>query len=235
MAERLPFGQLTPAARPIGAFISPGQSNTAGAARPSEMPSANLNIQTIQRQNGGNVAGYNQGLQVAEAVAPFNRALTKVLSTGYNMFRDNQIESGYYDELENQRARGLLSLQMQQEAGAANAAGQITKLEKVDQPGAALLREANPWKAIGRRRALAQLAGGDVDRLMSAHLQLNQGELSTVQPGSGELVQLKSQFTEMVLDRYGLTGDEPEAAFYVAPKVNKAWDDYTTKQQKLYN
>lgn len=113
MAERLPFGQLTPAARPIGAFISPGQSNTAGAARPSEMPSANLNIQTIQRQNGGNVAGYNQGLQVAEALAPFNRALTSVLTTGFTMLKENQIEAGYYDELKNQQARGLLSLQNQ--------------------------------------------------------------------------------------------------------------------------
>ena len=235
MAERLPFGQLTPAARPIGAFVSPGQSNTAGAARPSEMPSANLNIQTIQRQNGGNVAGYNQGLQVAEAIAPFNRALTSVLTTGFTMLKENQIEAGYYDELKNQQARGLLSLQNQAEAGAANAAGQITQLEKVDPPGAALLRESNPWKAIGRRRALAQLAGGEVDNLLSADLQMNQGELATVQPGSGALMQRKSQLTQMVLDRYGLTGDEPETAFYVAPKVNKAWDDYTTKQQKLYN
>jgi hypothetical protein len=70
---------------------------------------------------------------------------------------------------------------------------------------------------------------------LSADLQMNQGELATVQPGSGALMQRKSQLTQMVLDRYGLTGDEPETAFYVAPKVNKAWDDYTTKQQKLYN
>ena len=235
MAERLPFGQLTPAARPIGAFVSPGQSNTAGAARPSELPSANLNIQTIQRQNGGNVAGYNQGLQVAEALAPFNRGLTNLLTTGFVMLKENQIEAGYYDELRNKQARGLLSLQNQSEAGASNAAGQITQLEKVDPPGAALLRESNPWKAIGRRRALAQLAGGEVDNVLSADLQLNQGELATVQPGSGALMERKSQLTQMVLDRYGLTGDEPETAFYVAPKVNKAWDDYTTKQQKLYN
>lgn len=199
------------------------------------MPSANLNIQTIQRQNGGNVAGYNQGLQVAEALAPFNRGLTNLLTTGFVMLKENQIEAGYYDELRNQQARGLLSLQNQSEAGASNAAGQITQLEKVDPPGAALLRESNPWKAIGRRRALAQLAGGEVDNVLSADLQMNQGELATVQPGSGALMERKSQLTQMVLDRYGLTGDEPETAFYVAPKVNKAWDDYTTKQQKLYN
>jgi hypothetical protein len=199
------------------------------------MPSANLNIQTIQRQNGGNVAGYNQGLQVAEALAPFNRALTSVLTTGFTMLKENQIEAGYYDELKNLQARGLMSLQMQQEAGAANAAGQITQLEKVDPPAAQLLRDANPWKQIGRNRARAQMAAGEVDNVLSADLQLNQGELSTIQPGSGALMQRKSQLTQMVLDRYGLTGDESETAFYVAPKVNKAWDDYTTKQQKLYN
>ena len=199
------------------------------------MPSANLNIQTIQRQNGGNVAGYNQGLQVAEAIAPFNRALTSVLTTGFTMLKENQIEAGYYDELKNLQARGLMSLQMQQEAGAANAAGQITQLEKVDPPAAQLLRDSNPWKQIGRNRARAQMAAGEVDNLLAADLQLNQGELSTIQPGSGALMRRKSQLSQMVMSRYGLTGDEPEAAFYFAPKLNKAWDDYTTKQQSLYN
>lgn len=199
------------------------------------MPSSRLEINTIQRQNGGNVAGYNQGEQLAAAIAPFNRQLTNLLTSGAVMLKSNQIEAGYYDELKNQQARATMGLQLQAEAGAANAAGQITQLERVDPPAAQLLRESNPWKAIGRRRALAQLAGGEVDNMLSADLQLNQGELSTLQPGSGALMQRKAKLTQMVLDRYGLTGDEPETAFYVAPKVNKAWDDYTTKQQKLYN
>lgn len=234
MAERLPFGQLTPAARPIGAFIAPAREDTAGPAKP-QYATSDIRINTIQRASEGNVQGFNQAQQLAEAIAPFNRALTSLLTEGAVALKKNAIEDGYYDEIRNQQARATLSLQMQQEAGAANAAGQITQLEKVDPPGAALLREANPWKAIGRRRALAQLAGGDVDNVLAADLQMNQGELATVQPGSGVLAQRKTALTQIVLDRYGLTGSEPEAAFYVAPKVNQAWDKYTTQQQKLYN
>lgn len=234
MADRLPFGQLTPAARPIGAFVSPAREDVAGPAKP-QYATGDLRINTIQRASEGNVQGFNQAQQLAEAIAPFNRALTSLLTEGAVALKQNAIESGYYDEIRNQQARGMLSLQMQQEAGAANAAGQITQLERVDPPGAAMLREANPWKAIGRRRALAQLAGGDIDNVLSADLQMNQGQLATVQPGSGALAQRKAQLTQLVLDRYGLTGDEPEAAFYVAPKVNVAWDKYTTQQQKLYN
>jgi hypothetical protein len=234
MADRLPFGQLTPAARPINAFIAPAQTNTPDAARP-QLIQTDIRINTIQRQSEGNVQGFNQAEQLAQAIAPFNRALTGLLTEGVVALKNNQIEAGYYDELKNQQARGMLSLQMQQEAGAANAAGQISQLEKVDPPGAAMLREANPWKAIGRRRALAQLAGGDVDNVLAADLQQNQGELATVQPGSGALSRRKSTLTQIVLDRYGLTGDETEVAAYVAPKVNEAWDKYTDKQQKLYN
>jgi len=234
MAERLPFGQLTPAARPVGAFISPAKEDVAGVAKP-QLQSGGIQINTIQRGSEGNVQGFNQAQQLAEAVAPFNRALTGLLTEGAVALKTNAINDGYYDEIRNQQARATLSLQMQQEAGAANAAGQITQLEKIDPPGAALLREANPWKAIGRRRALAQLAGGDVDNVLAADLQMNQGELATVQPGSGALSQRKTALTQIVLDRYGLTGSEPEAAFYVAPKVNQAWDKYTDSQQKLYN
>jgi hypothetical protein len=234
MADRLPFGQLTPAARPINAFIAPAQTNTPDAARPQPIQT-DIRINTIQRQSEGNVQGFNQAEQLAQAIAPFNRALTGLLTEGVVALKNTQIEAGYYDELKNQQARGMLSLQMQQEAGAANAAGQISQLEKVDPPGAAMLREANPWKAIGRRRALAQLAGGDVDNVLAADLQQNQGELATVQPGSGALSRRKSTLTQIVLDRYGLTGDEIEVAAYVAPKVNQAWDKYTDRQQKLYN
>lgn len=234
MADRLPFGEIRPAARPIGAFIQPGQQNVAGAARPQMLDNPS-GIQTIQRASGGNVQGFNQFEQLAAALAPFSRALMDLGATHVISRAKSGIEEGYYAELKNQSARAQMGLQLQQEQGAANAAGTIGALQKVDPPAAELLRETNPWRAIGRRRALAQLAGGDVDNMLAADLQLNQGQLATIEPGSAALMQRKAKLTQLVFDRYGLTGDEPEAAFYVAPKVNDAWDKYTDKQQRLYN
>jgi len=233
MAERLPFGQLTPAARPINAFIAPAQTNTPEPARPQQI-GTDIRIGTIQRASEGSVQGFNQFEQIAESLKPFNRGLTDLLTDGFVGLKKQQIESGYYDELKNQAARATLGLQLQQEAGAANAAGQITQLEKIDPPAAELLRQSNPWAGIGRRRALAQRAGAEIDNALAADLEVNAGEVSAIQPGSAELARRKTVLTQGVLDRYGLTGNESEVGTYVIPELNQAWDQYTTKQNKLY-
>jgi hypothetical protein len=234
MAERLPFGEIRPGARPIGAFVNPGSVQVAAAARPESMPGVS-GFNAIQQGSQGNVQGYNQFAQIAEALAPFSKQLMQLAETGIMSYAKGKIDEGYYDELKNIQQRSTLSWQMQQEQGAANAAGAITKLERVDPPAAQLLKETNPWALVGRRRALAQQAGTEVDNMLAADLQLNQGELSVLQPGSGALMQRKSGLAQAVLSRYGLTGDEPEAAYYMTPKLNEAWDKYTDKQQKLYN
>ena len=46
--KQLPFGQITPVAKPLGSFITPGQKQTAGAAKPSLIGSV-PQIATLQR------------------------------------------------------------------------------------------------------------------------------------------------------------------------------------------
>lgn len=235
MADRnLPSGQITPVARPIGAFVQAAQSQPAAPARPVQLDSP-TGISTIQIQGSGNVAGYNQLAQLAEALAPFNKALIETAGAGYLGYRKGQIEEGYSDELKNQRAKGMLSLQVQAEAGAANAASQIGQLQKVDPVAASLLNEANPWKLIGRRRAVAQLAGPAIENALKDDLITNAGLLSSLAPESPEVEKRRVQLTAQVLDRFGLTGDEPEVQFYVTPKLNQAWESYRDKQRKFYD
>lgn len=147
--------------------------------------------------------------------------------------RKGQIEEGYYDA-KNELAKATLSLQVQAEAGAADAASQISQLEKVDPTAAQLLNESNPWKLIGRRRALAQVAGGEISNALEDDLATNAGMLSALAPESPELSKRQAQLTAQVLDRFGLSGDEPEVQFYVTPKLNQAWDKYRDQQRKLY-
>ena len=235
MADRnLPLGQITPVARPIGAFVQAAQTQPAGPARPVQLDSP-TGISTIQIQGRGNVAGYNQFDQLATALAPFSKALTDVVGQGYLGYAKGKIEEGYYDELKNQRARAMLSLQVQAETGAADAASQIGELEKKDPVAAQLLNESNPWKLIGRRRAVAQLAGAEVENTLKDDLTTNAGLLSTLRPDSPELTKRQVQLTSQVLDRYQLTGDEPEVQFYVTPKLNQAWDQYRDQQRKFYD
>lgn len=235
MADRnLPLGQITPVARPIGAFVQAAQPEPAAPARPVQLDNPS-GISTIQIGARGNVAGFNQYEQLATALAPFNKALMDVAGQGYLSLRKGQIEEGYYAELKNQQAKATLSLQVQAEAGAADAASQIGQLEKVDPVAAQLLNESNPWKLIGRRRALAQLAGSEISNALEDDLTANAGMLGTLRPDSPELTKRQVQLTSQVLNRFQLTGDEPEVQFYVTPKLNQAWDQYRDKQRKFYD
>ena len=235
MRQALPFGEIRPGARPVSQFIQPAQRQVAAAPRPSMLPQVK-GMASLQQAGTSSVTGYNQLAQMAEALGPLNKSLTKAAQRFVVNRASNKIDEGYYEQqaLQNQTQQALFNLQQQQEAGSAEAAAQITALEKSDPAGAALLREANPWKAIGRRRLMAQLAAGDIDNALETDLLNNAGALSTYKPGSPELMRRKAALTQQVLNDYGLTGSEPEASYYVTPKLNKAWDSYTEKQGKLY-
>ena len=233
MAQRLFQGQIRPAAQPLGAFINPGKNNIPGAARPSQMP-ATSRIATLQQAGTSSVAGFNQFKQLADALVPFGKQLSSVVNKGFRQYATSNIEAGYYDELKNNQMQGMGILQLNQEVGAADTASTINALAKTDPVGASLLREANPWKAIGRRRALAQLAAGDISSELENELAVNAGALAGLKPGSGKLMEIKQQLTQNVLNNYQLNGSEPESAYYVTPVLNKAWDKFTEKQSKLY-
>ena len=208
MAERLPFGQVTPVARPLDTYIQPSaQESLARPAQPSEVR-ASGGLRAINTGGGGVIrsqADPGRNLQAtAEALAPFNRALTTTLTTGVGMLKAQQIDAGYI-EAQNEYARAQLVMQQQAEVSATNAASQITQLEKVDPVAAILLKDANPWKQIGRRRAIAQIAGGEVDSALSSTLAQDFGRLAGLPPGSGELMKARVQVTNQVMQRYGLT------------------------------
>jgi len=234
MADRmLPFGQVTPTARPIGAFVQAAQQDTPGPARPVELPAAR-GIDTLQQSGTTNVQGFNQFQQLAAALAPFSSALMKTAETGYESYAKGKIEEGYY-RARNQYARAQLSLQVQAETGAADAASTIGQLQKRDPEAAQLLKESNPWALIGQRRAVAQLVAADVENALEDDLVNSAGLLAQMKPGSPALKARQVQLTSQALGRYGLTGDELEVNFYVTPRVNKASEQYTDKQRKFYN
>ena len=233
MDDRLFQGQIRPAAQPIGSFVQPAQFNTPGATgRPNI--SRVSQIATIQRAGTSNVAGFNQAEQIAKSLGTLNSNLTKLAQNSIYTYARESVEAGYEEELKNQAVRSQLVLQEQQEMGAQQAAEQQTALAKVDPIGASLLREANPWKKIGRRRALAQLAAAEVSTVLNADLAMNAGELSGIAPGSASLLGRKAALSQQVLNKYGLTGSEPEAIKYVTPVMNKGWDKYTQKQSEMF-
>lgn len=234
MAERLFQGQLRPQAQPINNFINPQQFRRSGAAQQPLLGKVSQ-LATLQRGGTSGVRGFNQFEQMASALAPLSKNLTSLADKGFKRYAKGSIEAGYYEEMRNQQVQGVMNLQQNQEAGAAEAASTIGALEKIDPVAGALLREANPWKAIGRRRAMAQMAAGQVSSVLNEELTTNAGQLSGIRPGSPALMNVKQDLTSKILKQFQLTGSEPEAAYYVTPVVNKAWDNFTQKQSQLYS
>ncbi|BAQ94448.1 hypothetical protein HOQ56_gp23 [uncultured phage_MedDCM-OCT-S38-C3] len=230
----LPFGQVRPGAQSVSQFIQPAQRQVADAARPSLLPQVKT-ITTQQMAGTSSVRGYNELADIAEALGPLNKGLVKAAQKFYINDATSKIESGYAEQqqLLNQTEQTRYLLQQQAEAGSAEAAARITKLERNDPAAGQLLREANPWKLIGRRRLMAQMAGAEIDNALSAEL-VNNPVLGNLKPGSQQLMQTKVRLSQEVLDRYGLDGSEPESSYYMTPKLNEAWDKFTEKQGKLY-
>ena len=158
----------------------------------------------------------------------------KTAETGFENYAKGKIEEGYY-RAQNQAARAQLSLQVQAETGAADAASTIGQLQKRDPEAAQLLKESNPWALIGQRRAIAQLVAADAENALEDDLVNNAGELAQIKPGSAALKERQVKLLSQQLGRYGLNGDELEVNFYVTPRVNKAAEQYTDKQRKFYS
>ena len=237
--KQLPFGQITPVAKPLGSFITPGQKQTAGAAKPSMIGSV-PQIAAIQRGSQGNVQGYNQFQQLADALGPFTQNLVKAGAAVYENYARTNMEIGRkntpeYLEARNQLERAKLSLQEQQEKGLADSMSAIDVLRKTDPDAAALLEVTNPWRLTGRRKFLSQMMAAEVDNKFDDYLNNNQLQLSKLPTDHPEIAKAQHQIITKLQDKYGLTGDEPEYARYVIGAENKARDSFRDNHETLYN
>ena len=235
MTQALPFGEIRPGAKPLQAFIQPGKIQVAQAPQLAMLPGVK-GISTQQMAGTSSVQGYNQLAQIAEALGPFNRQFSQTAQKYIVNDARTKIEDSYFDQarLENEVETAKLRWQQIQEEGAKKAAAETLYLEKKDALAAALLNETNPWKAIGRRRFVAQQAASDIEVEMTTQLATLGPQLQRMKPGSPELAQLKQEATSRVLERNGLDGSEPESAYYFNPAANKAWDNFTEKQSEMY-
>ncbi len=237
--KKLPEGVLTPAAKPLGAFIQPAQQQTAGAAKPSLLADV-PRITTLQRASAGSVQGYNKFQQLSEALGPFTKAAVNTAAQVWESHAKGNIREGFsegsaYLAAQNQLAQAKLKLQKQQELGLENSVKDIDFLRRTDPTAADILEETNPWRLVGRRRYLAQVMAAEVDDQFDAFMLDKQAVLGGTKPGSGEVEAMLHKMLTPVMDKYGFTGDETEYQYYVVPKLNKAKDDFRTKHTKLWN
>lgn len=235
--EPLPLGQITPVAKPIGAFAQPGKRNVKGAAKPTLLGQTSSIIRQ-QKMQVGNVQGYNNFQELAQAIGTFTPAAIGAAKEFHSLKKLQDFDIGYqeaYNSAKNEGAKALINIQDQIEFRATQTNNQQTKLEGIDPVAASLLNTLNPDRLAGRRKALSQIAATELGDILDADLANNAELLSTLKPGSGELLKRKSVLTRGLQQKYGLTGDEPEYAKYFVTELNKSWDTYSDKHEELYN
>lgn len=236
--EPLPLGQITPVAKPIDAFAAPGKRDVAGAAKPTLLGKTSSIIRQ-QKMQVGNVQGVNNFRELEQALSKFTPTAIEAAKTFHSVKKLQDDDIGFqevYNFAKNQSAKALINLQNQTEYRATKTAELENQyINAGDSWAAQLLATSNPDKLAGRRRALSMIAASELDDILEADLANNKGFLSTLKPGSGEILKRKSSLTRQLQDKYGLSGDEPEYVKYFVTELNKSWDKYTDKQEALYD
>lgn len=217
MARELPLNQIRPAAQPVDVFVRPATPNTAAPAAPQMMPNPS-GIRMIQQGNGGNVQGYNQFAQLAEALAPFSRALTEVVGTGMQMYASGEYDKGRNEAM---RAQVLANQQMQQSMG--EYANENRSLAQVDPIGALMMDRVNPYREAGRINTLSRVAGKEIGAAVVAEYRNTPG-VEEMKDGDPRLKQLEATAIQRVTEKYKLDTGTPGFIDYVLPEIGQASD-----------
>jgi hypothetical protein len=217
MTRELPLNQIRPAAQPVDTFIRPAQQNTAAPAAPQMMPNPS-GIRIIEQGTGGNVQGYNQFAQLAEALAPFSRALIDVAGAGARMYASAEYEKGQNEAM---RAQVLANQQMQQSMG--EYASETRKLAQTDPIGALMMDRVNPYREAGRVNALSRVAAKEISSAVLDEYSRTPG-VEEWQFGDPQLKQLQARAVARVAEKYKLDEGTPGFIDYVLPEVGQATD-----------
>ena len=217
MARDLPLNQIRPVAQPVDAFVRPATPNVAAPAAPQMMPNPS-GIRMIEQGNGGSIQGYNQFAQLAEALAPFSRALTEVAGTGMKMYASGEYEKGRNEAM---KAQVLANQQMQQSMG--EYANENRSLAQVDPIGALMMDRVNPYREAGRVNALSRVAAKEIGSAVLAEYSRTPG-VEEWKFDDPRLKQLQARAVASVTEKYKLDPGTPGFIDYVLPEVGQATD-----------
>lgn len=214
--------QIQSAARPVQAFIEPVRVNVVEPARPAQLPGFGQ-LQTVQQGETPSVQGFNRFEQLAGNLEAFNRQLTPLLQQMGLQYADQQLREGEAraraEALRGMAQNDVAMEKAEQDRNKANRA-----LAKRDPAAAGIMALLNPYEQIGYERGKARLAGAEVAVGLPEYVRQNAGRIDYTTPdqGQGAVRQLADEFTGSLMQRYGLTPDNPMAQRFVLPEVEKA-------------
>ena len=225
MARELPLNQIRPAAQPVDAFVRPATPNTAAPAGPQLMPNPS-GIRIVEQGSGGSVQGYNQYAQLAEALAPFSKALVSVASSGLQLYASNEYEKGQSEAM---KAQVLANQQMLQSMG--EYASENRSLAQVDPIGALMMDRVNPYREAGRVNALSRVAAKEINSAVLAEYSRTPG-VEEWKFDDPRLKQLQARAVASVTEKYRLDPGTPGFIDYVLPEIGQATDKLVAQHRE---
>lgn len=221
MAQRVD-NQIQPTARPVQAFIEPVRVNVVEPARPAQLPGFGQ-LQAVQQGATPSVQGYNLLEKLAGDLESFNRQLTPALQQIGLQSADDRMRAGEA-RARAEALQGMVQNDVAMEGAEANRNKANRALAKRDLRAAEIMALINPYEQMGYERGKARLAGAEVAVGLPEYVRQNSGQIDYTTPdqGQGATRQLADQYTTALMQRYGLTADNPMAQRFVLPEVEKA-------------
>ena len=228
--EQLPLGQIQPAARPVSSFVQPGLIEPTKPAQPQLLQPSGDRIGLVQTAAQPNVSGYDQGEQLARALAPFSQSLTKLLNYGTQLYASNEYRQG-----QNEALKAYSQANSQLMVSGDQYAAENRDLYRKDPLAGLLMDRANPFRTAGRQNQLSQLAGQEMPMIMRREFNQRRGDLALLDPADPSINAVKSAAIAQVAQKFGLDQFTPGFMDYVLPRMNREWDKITQDQIDDHN
>ena len=222
--DDLPQGQITPAARPVDAFLRPVDIQVAAPARPADFPNT-PGISAISTGQTPSVQGANSYQELAEALRPFSKELVNATATSGLMYASWRMDVGQAQAAEAVR-RAQAANDQSTEAGQLEYAAANRALSVKDPKAGWLMHALDPYTQIGWERGKAKAAGAEIEAGMMGHVARNSDKIDYTAPdqGFGALQRLRAEYINSVTEKYGISDSSHGFQKYAAPSIEKASD-----------
>ena len=227
--EQLPQGQIAPAARPVSAFIQPGQENIAKPTQMAQVPSVS-GINTVGTSGTTYVQGENSLARLTEDLSAFNKQLIPALQSAGLAYADSRMKAGEQKARE-QALRALANNDASMEQAQLDRAAANRALAAKDPQAGQLMAFLDPYMKVGWERGKARLAAGEAALGLPAFIAKNSASIDYTAPdqGFGQLVKMEADYTAQLAQKYGISPTSPGFQKYTAPELEKAREKVSTQ------
>jgi hypothetical protein len=187
-------------------------------------------IGLVQTAAKPNVGGFDQGEQLARALAPFSQNLTKLLNYGAQLYASNEYRQG-----QNEALKAYSQANNQLMVSADEYAAENRDLYRKDPLAGLLMDRANPFRTAGRQNQLSQLAAQEMPMIMRREFNARRGDLALLDPVDPRINAVKAAAIAQVTQKFGLDQFTPGFMDYVLPRMNREWDKITQDQIDDHN